>query len=40
MQIQQQLNKYMLEVNSTVYWVLEKSKETILESYKGTVKVY
>ena len=26
--------------NSTFYWVLEKSKETILEFYKGTVKVY
>ena len=26
--------------NSTIYWVLEKSKETILEFYKGTVKVY
>ena len=24
----------------TIYWVLEKSKETILEFYKGTVKVY
>ena len=23
-----------------IYWVLEKSKETILEFYKGTVKVY
>ena len=23
--------KYMLETNSTIYWVLEKSKETILE---------
>ena len=32
--------KYMLETNSTIYWVLEKSKETILEFYKGTVKVY
>ena len=27
--------KYMLETNSTIYWVLEKSKETILEFYKG-----
>ena len=26
---------YMLETNSTIYWVLEKSKETILEFYKG-----
>ena len=32
--------KYMLGPNSTIYWVLEKSKETILEFYKGTVKVY
>ena len=32
--------KYMLETNSTIYWVLEKSKETILEFYKETVKVY
>ena len=31
---------YVLPTNSTVYWVLEKSKETILEFYKGTVKVY
>ena len=26
--------KYMLGTNSTIYWVLEKSKETILEFYK------
>ena len=32
--------KYMLGTNPTIYWVLEKSKETILEFYKGTVKVY
>ena len=32
--------KYLLGTNSTIYWVLEKSKETILEFYKGTVKVY
>ena len=32
--------KYMLETNSTIYWVLEKSNETILEFYKGAVKVY
>ena len=32
--------KYMVGTNSTIYWVLEKSKETILEFYKGTVKVY
>ena len=38
--IQQIESKCMLEVNSTVYWVLEKSKETILEFYKRTVKVY
>ena len=35
--IQQIEFKYML---GTIYWVLEKSKETILEFYKGTVKVY
>ena len=38
--IQQIEFKYMLGRNSTIYWVLEKSKETILEFYKGTVKVY
>ena len=38
--IQQIEFKYMLETISTIYWVLEKSKETILEFYKGTVKVY
>ena len=38
--IQQIEFKYMLETNSTIYWVLKKSKETILEFYKGTVKVY
>ena len=38
--IQQIEFKYMLETNSTIYWVLEKSKETILKFYKGTVKVY
>ena len=40
--IQQIEFKYMLEGtnNSTIYWVLEKSKETILEFYKGTVKIY
>ena len=31
---------YMLETNSTIYWVLQKCKETILEFYKETVKVY
>ena len=38
--IQQIEFKYMLGTNSSIYWVLEKSKETILEFYKGTVKVY
>ena len=38
--IQQIEFEYMLGTNSTIYWVLEKSKETILEFYKGTVKVY
>ena len=38
--IQQIGFKYMLGTYSTIYWVLEKSKETILEFYKGTVKVY
>ena len=38
--IQQIEFKYMLRTNSTIYWVLEKSKETILEFEKGTVKVY
>ena len=38
--IQQTEFKYMLGTNSTIYWVLEKSKETILEFYKGTAKVY
>ena len=38
--IQQIEFKYMLPTNSTIYWVLEKSKETILEFYKGNVKVY
>ena len=38
--IQQIEFKYMLETNSTIYWVLEKSKETISEFYKGTVQVY
>ena len=37
--IQQTEFKYMLETNSTIYWILEKSKETILEFYKGTVNV-
>ena len=38
--IQQIEFKYVLETNSTICWVLEKCKETILEFYKGTVKVY
>ena len=38
--IQQIEFKYMLGTNSTIYWVLKKFKETILEFYKGTVKVY
>ena len=38
--IQQIVFKYMLQTDSVIYWVLEKSKETILEFYKGTVKVY
>ena len=32
--------KYMPQTDSTIYWVLEKSKETIMEFYKGNVKVY
>ena len=38
--IQQIEFKYMLGTNSTIYWELGKSKEIILEFYKGTVKVY
>ena len=38
--IQQIEFKCMLESDSTIYWVLEKSTETTLEFYKGTVKVY
>ena len=38
--IQQIDFKYMLGTDSTIYLVLEKSKETILEFYKATVKVY
>ena len=37
--IQQIEFKYMIKMSSTIYWVLEKSKETTLEFYKGTVKV-
>ena len=38
--IQQIELKYMIGTSSIIYWVLEKSKETILEFYKGTVKEY
>ena len=38
--IQQIEFQYIIGMSSTIYWVLEKSKETILEFYKGTVKVY
>ena len=38
--IQQIEFNYMLGKDSTIYWVIKKSKETILEFYKGTVKVY
>ena len=38
--IQQIEFKYLLETKSTIYWVIEKSKETIPEFYKRTVKVY
>ena len=38
--IQQIEFKYMLGTDSAIYWVLEKSKETVLKFYKGTVKVY
>ena len=38
--VQQTVFKYMLGTNSTIYWVLKKSKETMLEFEKGTVKVY
>ena len=38
--IQQTEFKYMIGTSSIIYWVLEKSKETILDFYKGTVKVY
>ena len=31
---------YMFGTNSTIYWVFQKSKEAILEFYKGTDKVY
>ena len=38
--IQQIEFKYMIGTSSIIYWILEKSKETILEFCKGTVKVY
>ena len=38
--IQQIEFKYMLVANPAIYWVLKESKETILEFFKGTVKVY
>ena len=38
--IQQIEFKYVIGMSSSIYWVLEKSTETILEFYKGTVKVY
>ena len=37
--IQQIEFKYVIGTNLTIYWVLEKCKETILEFYRGTVKV-
>ena len=36
--IQQIEFKYILGTNSTIYWVLEESKETILEFYKRLLK--
>ena len=38
--IQQIEFKYMLGTNSIIYLVPEKFKETLLEFYKGTVKVH
>ena len=38
--IQQIEFKYILQADSTIYWILKKSKETILEFYRGPVKVY
>ena len=38
--IQQMEFKYKFDNDCTVYIILEKSKETILEFYKGTFKVY
>ena len=36
----QQIEFKYIGIDSTIYWVVEKSKETILEFYKGTAKVY
>ena len=38
--IQQTEFRCKFDTNSITYIILEKSKETILEFYKGTVKVY
>ena len=38
--IQQIEFKYTLGTNSTIYWVLEKSKGTVLAFCKATVEVY
>ena len=38
--IQQIEFKYTIGKSSIIYWILEKSKETISEFYKGNVKVY
>ena len=38
--IQQIEFKYILQADFTIYWILKKSKETILEFYRGPVKVY
>ena len=37
--IQQLEFNFMLDTNSQILTVLEKSKETVLEFYKGTAKV-
>ena len=37
--IQQVEFTYMLNTNAQILTVLEKNKETVLEFYKGTVKV-
>ena len=38
--IQQIEFKYTLGTNSTIYWVLKKSKGTVLAFCKATVEVY